>query len=73
MREQIAVHATSGPHPAFLQKIVGFVDTDAGMGLVVEAVRAADGSSAPTVADLAGQAQLDATASPRSTGFATRW
>ena len=60
VREQIAVHATGEPHPNFLQKIVGFVDTDMGMGLVVEAVRAADGSSAPTVADLAGKGQLDA-------------
>jgi len=34
---------------------------DVGMGLVVEAVRAADGSSAPTVADLAGRGRLDAT------------
>ena len=55
VREQIAVHATGEPHPTFLQKIVGFVDTDMGMGLVVEAVRAADGTSAPTVAELAGQ------------------
>jgi hypothetical protein len=59
IREQIAVHATGQPHPPFLQKIVGFVDTDLGMGLVVEAVRAPDGTSAPTVAELAGQGRLD--------------
>jgi hypothetical protein len=59
VREQIAVHAAGGPHPAFLQKIVGFVETDIGMGLVVEAVRAADGASAPTVAELAAQGRLD--------------
>jgi hypothetical protein len=59
VREQIAVHATGGVHPPFLQKIVGFADTDMGMGLVVEAVRAADGTSAPTVAGLAAQGGLD--------------
>jgi hypothetical protein len=59
VREQIAVHATGGQHPAFLQKIVGFVETDMGMGLVVEAVRAADGTSAPTVAELAARGDLD--------------
>ena len=59
VREQIAVHAIGGPHPRFLQKIVGFVETDMGMGLVVEAVRAADGSSAPTVAALAAEGALD--------------
>lgn len=61
VREQIAVHAAGGAHPPFLQKIVGFVETDMGMGLVVEAVRAADGTSAPTVAELAGQGALDPT------------
>ena len=59
VREQIAVHAAGGQHPPFLQKIVGFVETDMGMGLVVEAVRAADGTSAPTVAELAGRGALD--------------
>jgi hypothetical protein len=59
VREQIAVHAIGEPHPRFLQKIVGFVETDMGMGLVVEAVRAADGSSAPTVAALAAEGALD--------------
>jgi hypothetical protein len=59
VREQIAVHAAGGQHPPFLQKIVGFVETDMGMGLVVEAVRAADGTSAPTVAELAAQGRLD--------------
>jgi len=59
VREQIAVHAAGGQHPPFLQKIVGFAETDMGMGLVVEAVRAADGSFAPTVAELARQGRLD--------------
>lgn len=59
VREQIAVHAVGEPHPPFLQKIVGFVETDMGMGLVVEAVRAADGTSAPTVAALAAGGLLD--------------
>jgi hypothetical protein len=59
VREQIAVHAAGEGHPPFLQKIVGFAETDLGMGLVVEAVRGADGDFAPTVADLAREGRLD--------------
>jgi hypothetical protein len=59
VREQLAVHVNGGPHPRFLQKIVGFVETDLGMGLVVEAVRSRDGGSAPTVATLASKGLMD--------------
>ena len=59
IREQIAVHATGNEHPQFLQKIVGMVDTDMGMGFVVEAVLGRDGNFAPTVADLIRRGQLD--------------
>ncbi len=59
VREHIAVHAIGDRHPPFLQKIVGFVDTDLGLGLVVEAVKARDGSFAPTLADLARQGRVD--------------
>jgi hypothetical protein len=60
VREQLAVHVTGGPHPRFLQRIVGFAETDLGMGLVVEAVRSRDGGFAPTVATLAGKRLMDA-------------
>jgi len=59
IREQIAVHALGGQHPAFLQKIVGIIETDLGMGFVVEAVLGRDGNFAPTVADLIRRGQLD--------------
>lgn len=59
IREQIAVHATGGGHPPFLQKIVGIVETDMGMGFVVEAVRSRDGDFAPTVAELIRRGQMD--------------
>lgn len=52
IREQIAMHAIGGAHPPFLQKIVGFVETDLGMGFAVEAVRGRDGNFAPTLAEL---------------------
>jgi len=59
IREQIAVHAVGGEHPPFLQKIVGVVETDMGMGFVVEAVRARDGNYAPTVAELIRRGEMD--------------
>jgi len=60
VREQLAVRVSGGTHPRFLQKIVGFVETDLGMGLVVEAVRSRDGGFAPTVATLASKGLMDA-------------
>lgn len=62
IREQIAVNAIGGDHPPYLQKIVGIVDTDMGMGFVVEAVLARDGSYARTVAELIQRGQLDRSA-----------
>jgi hypothetical protein len=59
IREQIAVHALGGEYPPFLQKIVGIVETDLGMGFVVEAVLGRDGNFAPTVAELIRRGQLD--------------
>ena len=59
IREQIAVHAMGGEYPPYLQKIVGIVETDLGMGFVVEAVLGRDGEFAPTVADLIRLGQLD--------------
>ena len=60
VREQIAVQAAGGAHPRFLQKIVGFAETDFGMGLVVEAVRTREGGYGPTVATLASKGLMDA-------------
>jgi hypothetical protein len=52
IREQIAVQVASDHHPDHLQKIVGFAETDLGLGLVVEAIFAPDGSYAPTLRSL---------------------
>jgi hypothetical protein len=62
IREQIAIHATGSEHPPFLQKIVGVVETDMGMGFVVEAVRRRDGSYARTVAELIQRGEMDQSA-----------
>jgi hypothetical protein len=59
VREQIAVNAIGGEHPSYLQKIVGIVETDMGMGFAVEAVRGRDGNYAPTVTELIRRGQLD--------------
>jgi hypothetical protein len=52
VREHLALHAEGQDHPPFLQKIVGFAETDLGLGLVIEAVRDRDGGLAPTLAKL---------------------
>ena len=52
VREQLALQAAAQEHPRYLQKIVGFAETDRGPGLVVEAVFAPDGSYAPTLGAL---------------------
>lgn len=59
IREQIAVRATGGAHPPFLQKIVGLAETDMGMGFVVEAIRGRDGNYASTVEELIRRRQMD--------------
>jgi len=42
-----------------VQNIIGFADTDMGLGLVVEAVRGADGELAPTLEHLKKNNQLN--------------
>ena len=58
IREHIAVNAASTEHPDYLQKIVGFADTDLGLGLVVEAIFAPDGSYAPTLSKLIAEGRM---------------
>jgi len=52
VREHLAVRARLQAHPLFVQRIVGFEDTDYGLGLVVEAVLAPDQGLAPTLTQL---------------------
>ncbi len=58
VREQLAMQAAAQGHPRYLQKIVGFAETDLGPGLVVEAVFAPDGSYAPTLGALLKKGKL---------------
>lgn len=52
IREYVAGHASHGHSLRIAQKVRGLVETDLGLGLLVEAVRGADGALAPTVAKL---------------------
>jgi hypothetical protein len=52
IREYVAAHASNGHSLRIAQKVRGLVETDLGLGLLVEAVRGADGALAPTVAKL---------------------
>ncbi|WAC19611.1 YrbL family protein [Luteolibacter sp. SL250] len=47
--EYVATHARDGSSPPFVQRIKGLVDTDMGLGLVLDAVRGADGGLAPSL------------------------
>jgi hypothetical protein len=49
IREYLAVHARFQTCPPILQKCYGFVDTDRGLGMVVEKLRGRDGGLAPNV------------------------
>jgi len=60
VREEIALRAQcGGRHPKCLQKVVGFVETDLGLGLVVEAVRAKGGALAVPLPTLISEGRFD--------------
>jgi len=60
--EYVAVYAKEGRSPSYLQKIVGFVETDLGLGLVLEAVLTEDGRISPTLKSLVIQGNFDGAA-----------
>jgi hypothetical protein len=62
VREQIALWAQTRTHPRCVQKIVGFVNTDLGFGLVVEAVKDRQGRLAPTLEQVIAEGRFDAAA-----------
>lgn len=63
VREEIAMRAfTDSRMPKSVQRVVGFVDTDLGFGLVVEAVRGRDGNLAPSLRNLIRDNRFDAKA-----------
>ena len=59
-QEYIAGCEATGDGPAFLQTVVGFAETDLGLGIVIKAVRAPDGSLAPHIAALIERGQFGA-------------
>ena len=50
--EYLVTRAAQDTAPNFLQKIIGFCETDLGLGLVTGLVRSTDGKLAPTLATL---------------------
>ena len=59
IREYVAAYASHGHSLRIAQKVRGLVETDLGLGLLVEAVRGADGALAPTVAKLIANGTYD--------------
>lgn len=49
IQEFITIHAKFNTHYPYLQRIVGFAQTDLGLGLVVQAIHGKDGQLAPTL------------------------
>jgi hypothetical protein len=62
IREYVAAYASHGQSLPIAQKVRGLVETDLGLGLLVEAVRGADGALAPTVAKLISTGAYDESA-----------
>ena len=60
IREEIALRALGDEHLPWVQKIVGFADTDLGFGLVVEAAKDRAGNLAPTLPQLIESGRFDA-------------
>ncbi len=60
--EYVATHAREGSSPRFLQKVRGLVETDMGLGLVLEAVRGKDGALAPSLRSMLRNGTFDSTA-----------
>ena len=50
--EMLATRSRHAEHPRTLERVVGFVDTDFGLGLIVEKVRGRDGALARSLHDI---------------------
>ena len=61
IQEFITVHAQIEESATFLQRIVGFAQTDLGLGIIVQAVRNSDGNLAPTLRNLINNGLYDET------------
>jgi hypothetical protein len=62
IQEYLALRSTSENDAPFLQRIVGFARTDMGLGLVLEAVKSADGTLAPSLRKLIHSGKFDTNA-----------
>jgi PhoP regulatory network protein YrbL len=71
IREFVAAHAALGRAAPFAQVVHGLVETDLGLGLVLEAARDPDGGLAPTIAKLVQHGRFDAGAEAALDQFLT--
>lgn len=62
VREMIEVRFELLSHPNVIQRIVGFAETDLGLGMVSIAARGLDGKLAPTLNQMIAQKSVDAAA-----------
>lgn len=62
IKEHLALRAAESALPRYVQEIVGFVETDVGMGVVSRAVRDRSGNLAPTLRTLLEEGRFDETA-----------
>jgi len=60
IQEFITVHAQTNTAAPFLQRIIGFAQTDLGLGIIVQAIRNSDGNLAPTLRNLINNGLYDA-------------
>lgn len=58
IREQLAFAEIGLHHPHYLQRIVGFEETNKGLGLTVQAIKGRDGNLAPTIGALISAGKL---------------
>lgn len=59
LAEHVRVRYGNRPHPPFMQRLIGFADTDLGLGLVVAAGRRPGGHLAPTLKTLLAKGAVD--------------
>ena len=62
IKEHLALRAAESVLPRYVQEIVGFAETDVGMGVVSRAVRDRNGNLAPTLRTLLEEGRFDDTA-----------
>jgi hypothetical protein len=52
MVEHLAVRELMSPSESYIENVIGLVDTDLGVGMIVEAIRTTNGEIAPTLRKL---------------------